>query len=229
MILIEPHDIMKGKINEKSTNRSLTFIFNGPNLSFHHSLPSIQQMTLDYSTDGTRLLNRRNSTTQQTELDYSTDGTWLFSRRLLTTQLASIIQSLRVVSLLRLAHANVRVRLYEYSCSLERTFMQSERAFFVVQDANNAPFGPYYSPNPLPNMPFCRMTPSNWGRGYWNSEPLMCAPRKGKSIRIRGSCMSFEAYESSKRVLSVHLPSFGIEGVEFLKCRILLQISILDE
>ena len=45
------------------------------------------------------------------------------------------------------------------------------------------------------------------------SRLVLCAPSMGKSIGTRGSCMSFEACESSNLMHSVPLPSVGIAGV----------------
>ena len=53
--------------------------------------------------------------------------------------------------------------------------------------------------------------------GYWNSVPLMCAPRTGKNIGTRGSCMSFDACERSNLQNSVPFEGLGIAGAVLLK------------
>ena len=50
--------------------------------------------------------------------------------------------------------------------------------------------------------------------GYWNLEPLTCAPSMGKSIGTRGSCMSFDTCESRILMHSVPFPSLGILGAD---------------
>ena len=67
MIYIEPHDIMKGKINENIYKQE-------PYLHFQWPKSVIPTFLVIYSEDDTRLLNRRNSTIQQMTLDYSADG-----------------------------------------------------------------------------------------------------------------------------------------------------------
>ena len=65
--------------------------------------------------------------------------------------------------------------------------------------------------------------------GYWNSAPLMCAPRMGKNIGTRGSYMSFDACERRKRQNSVPFPRLGILGAVDVVMLYMLIICFLDE